>query len=284
VSILRRNVSEPLGFCKDFVTNRSPSGDRTVETIRTRDGSPLAAASASFYGRQSGPASASPPRRVSGRSWQPSTPPNDSGSPRRSAPRGHSAEPRGFDAARCEADSDPNCLDRNEVSHAMRHATKSTRRVLRGYFHLAVLAAALLVSLASSAVRSQQPPILPDPKLTPGATLPVTKDVLNPSSGLSRTFGDADQPGAGRPPSTSRYAASTRARSRSKLARPYICRLMTFSRVTCPSTGPLLQGSSNAAVTAASSRSRPVMKRCNSGARCSTPAPATRRSPPRPAL
>jgi hypothetical protein len=34
----------------------------------------------------------------------------------------------------------------------------------------------LLVVLAPLAVRSQQPPILPDPKLTPGATLPVTKD------------------------------------------------------------------------------------------------------------
>jgi hypothetical protein len=48
------------------------------------------------------------------------------------------------------------------------------------------------------------------------------------------------------------YAAcSTRALKRSKFARPYICRLIVFSRLTCPSTGPLLQGSSSAAATAA---------------------------------
>jgi hypothetical protein len=58
----------------------------------------------------------------------------------------------------------------------IRHAAKPTRRLLRRAVPFVVLAAVLLVGLACSAVRSQQPPILPDPKLTPGATLPVTKD------------------------------------------------------------------------------------------------------------
>jgi hypothetical protein len=33
-------------------------------------------------------------------------------------------------------------------------------------------------------------------------------------------------------------ACSTRARSKSRLARPYICRLISFKRCTCPSTCP----------------------------------------------
>ena len=50
------------------------------------------------------------------------------------------------------------------------------------------------------------------------------------------------------------YAAlRTRARSSSNPARPYICRLIVFSRFTCPSTGPLLHLAVTAAVTADSS-------------------------------
>jgi hypothetical protein len=49
---------------------------------------------------------------------------------------------------------------------------------------------------------------------------------------------------------------STRQRSRSNPARPYISRLMTLSRLTWPSTCPLLHGSVRAARTASSSRRR----------------------------
>src|SRR3954470_12719654 len=45
-------------------------------------------------------------------------------------------------------------------------------------------------------------------------------------------------------------AASTLWRRRSNPARPYMVRLMTFSRLICPSTGPVLQGSVKAACTA----------------------------------
>src|ERR1700733_1730382 len=44
--------------------------------------------------------------------------------------------------------------------------------------------------------------------------------------------------------------AKTRVRSRSKPARPYICRLRVFSRLMCPFTGPLLPLCSTAASTA----------------------------------
>src|SRR5258707_10849757 len=48
------------------------------------------------------------------------------------------------------------------------------------------------------------------------------------------------------------YAAhNTRARKRSKFARPYICRLMVFKRLTWPSTWPLLHGYSRDAITTA---------------------------------
>jgi hypothetical protein len=43
----------------------------------------------------------------------------------------------------------------------------------------------------------------------------------------------------------------TRKRSKSNLARPYIMRLMTFKRLTCPSTWPLLHSRVSAALTAA---------------------------------
>ena len=49
----------------------------------------------------------------------------------------------------------------------------------------------------------------------------------------------------------------TRARRSTNPARPYICRLIVFSRFTCPSTGPLLHGSVTAAWTHASSRRMP---------------------------
>jgi hypothetical protein len=48
-------------------------------------------------------------------------------------------------------------------------------------------------------------------------------------------------------------AAMTRLRRRLKPARPYMERLMTFNRLICPSTGPVLQGSVRAACTAARS-------------------------------
>src|SRR5687767_15961680 len=59
---------------------------------------------------------------------------------------------------------------------------------------------------------------------------------------------------------------STRARNRSSPARPYIARLIAFSRLIWPSTGPLLHDSVNAADTAAASDSRPDANRTNSGA------------------
>ena len=66
----------------------------------------------------------------------------------------------------------------------------------------------------------------------------------------------------------------TRRRSSSKPARPYMERLMSLRRWTCPSTGPLLHGYSRAARNAASSRHRcfanpaselPLAVRCHSG-------------------
>src|SRR4051794_31355497 len=53
-------------------------------------------------------------------------------------------------------------------------------------------------------------------------------------------------------------ARRTRRRSRSKLARPYICRLINLSRVICPSAWPLLQGVVSAARIAAPSCSSPA--------------------------
>jgi len=47
------------------------------------------------------------------------------------------------------------------------------------------------------------------------------------------------------------HAARRRFRSRSCLARPYICRFNTFSLLICPSTGLVLHGSARAARTAA---------------------------------
>lgn len=55
-------------------------------------------------------------------------------------------------------------------------------------------------------------------------------------------------------------ACRTRWRRRSKPARPYMLRLISLRRLTCPSTGPLLQGSTIAARTAGSSCPSPVTK------------------------
>ncbi len=58
----------------------------------------------------------------------------------------------------------------------------------------------------------------------------------------------------------------TRARSKSRFARPYIWRLRNFSRLICPSTCPLLQGDSKAARTADRSAVRRTEKRRTSAA------------------
>ncbi len=63
----------------------------------------------------------------------------------------------------------------------------------------------------------------------------------------------------------------TLALSKSNLARPYICRLSNFNRLTCPSTCPLLHSVFIAARTAASSRRKPLAKFLNS----TTPLPST---------
>src|ERR1700722_11253813 len=60
----------------------------------------------------------------------------------------------------------------------------------------------------------------------------------------SATFADEDFLRAGKNfflSATVQFICNTLARRRSKPARPYICRLIIFSRFTCPSTWPLLQ-------------------------------------------
>src|SRR3989442_2048252 len=58
---------------------------------------------------------------------------------------------------------------------------------------------------------------------------------------------------------------STRCRKRRSFARPYILLLMSFSRFTWPSRGPLLHGRVNPARTAALSCWRPLANDLNSG-------------------
>jgi hypothetical protein len=58
----------------------------------------------------------------------------------------------------------------------MRDPARTIWQALRSTWPAACAILMSLVLLSPVAVRSQQPPILPDPKLTPGATLPVTKD------------------------------------------------------------------------------------------------------------
>ena len=55
-------------------------------------------------------------------------------------------------------------------------------------------------------------------------------------------------------------ASSTRWRSKSKPPRPFIMRLIVFSLLICPSTGPVLHGSDRAARTATRSRFKPLTK------------------------
>jgi hypothetical protein len=61
------------------------------------------------------------------------------------------------------------------------------------------------------------------------------------------------------------WASRTRFRSRSNPARPYICRLIIFMRLTPPSTAPELWARVKPLRTAASSRRRPLTNRCRSG-------------------
>src|SRR5271166_3295614 len=63
----------------------------------------------------------------------------------------------------------------------------------------------------------------------------------------------------------------TRALSKTNPALPYICRLTVFSRLTCPSTGPLLHRSVTAASTAAWSRRIPSANRRSSGFKDASP-------------
>src|ERR1700674_1577019 len=61
------------------------------------------------------------------------------------------------------------------------------------------------------------------------------------------------------------FGLRTRTRSKSSLARPYICRLRNLSRLTCPSTWPLLHCDVKAARTADKSALRPAANRRSSG-------------------
>src|SRR6266700_8267342 len=65
-------------------------------------------------------------------------------------------------------------------------------------------------------------------------------------------------------PSHHQAAHSTRMRSKSNFARPYLLRLINFKRFTAPSTCPWLHFKLNPARTAASSRSSPLAKLTNS--------------------
>src|SRR5260370_14362606 len=58
---------------------------------------------------------------------------------------------------------------------------------------------------------------------------------------------------------------STRCRKRRSLALPYMLLFMSFSRLTCPSRGPLLHGRVNPARTAALSCWIPLANDLNSG-------------------
>ena len=76
----------------------------------------------------------------------------------------------------------------------------------------------------------------------PASAADTSPVVIGAQNGFSRTFGGAGH--AARLLADGRWIAQaayrTRARSNAKPARPYIVRLMTFSRLTWPSTGPLL--------------------------------------------
>ena len=80
------------------------------------------------------------------------------------------------------------------------------------------------------------------------------------------------------------WQSRTRLRSSSKLARPYVCRLIILSRLTLPSTTPEFQGMVRPLRTAAWSRLRPRAKECRSGWSSASTAviQSSRRSPCRP--
>jgi hypothetical protein len=81
-----------------------------------------------------------------------------------------------------------------------------------------------------------------DPGTSVDLQVPFPVRLTEQPQGFSRTFGGAGH--AARLLADGRWIAQaayrTRARSNAKPARPYIVRLMTFSRLTWPSTGPLL--------------------------------------------
>src|SRR5207302_1076468 len=90
-----------------------------------------------------------------------------------------------------------------------------------------------------------------NPELVRSGRVGVEGDGLLPKKGLSRTSGDqARFPGFLCCSATSQAACRTLARSSRKPARPYLDRLLSFRRFTCPSTGPLLPGGVPAACTA----------------------------------
>ena len=78
--------------------------------------------------------------------------------------------------------------------------------------------------------------------------------------GFIRTFGAFGLSFAEALPVSVHATCRTRWRRRSNLARPYMLRLISLRRLTCPLTGPLLQGSTMAARTATSSCRNPVTK------------------------
>ena len=99
-------------------------------------------------------------------------------------------------------------------------------------------------------------------------------DVAERRSWFSRTFDDGAP--ARRLARALKYrrdhaALTTLALSNRIPARPYICRLIVFRRLTCPSTGPLLHRSVIAASTAASSRRMPSANRRISGQEDASP-------------
>jgi hypothetical protein len=75
--------------------------------------------------------------------------------------------------------------------------------------------------------------IVPPVPVAEPVTVPIIVEETRPNSG---------SPALSVPwPRESRQAAfRTPARNNTHPARPYICRLIVFSRFTCPSTGPLL--------------------------------------------
>jgi hypothetical protein len=84
----------------------------------------------------------------------------------------------------------------------------------------------------------------------------VSRDMLEAESSCPSDWGSG---------CTHEAAHSTRVRSRSNFARPYMLRLISFSLLMASSTGPWLHFKLNPARTAASSRCTPLAKLINSG-------------------